>query len=185
MARRRWQVDLRSEDELILERARRAFGAEGDSDTGRALLALFSKIAAAVDRGNVISFLPGDDLRAVDAMPELTRGLRPEQRYRWLVAVPHPWRRRLSIKGRRLTAGQLAASTEANGDTIESAAEEFDLPREAVAEALDYVARNRQLVDAELAEEQRQTDPFVTARGPAADAPTCASPATTSRPLRK
>jgi uncharacterized protein (DUF433 family) len=135
------------------------------------LLSLFAKLASAVDRGNVISFLQGDDPRAIDALPELTRGLRPEVRYRWLVAVQHPWRRQLSIKGRRLTAGQLVASMEANGDTVETAAEEFDLPHEAVAEAIDYVARNRHLVDAELAEERRQTEPFLSARGPAADAP--------------
>ncbi len=85
MGRRRWQIDLRPEDEATLLRARRALAAEGDSETGRALLGLFAKIAAAIEGGAVISFLPGDDPRAVDALPEVTRALRPETRYRWLV----------------------------------------------------------------------------------------------------
>ncbi len=168
MARRRWQIDLRSEDELTLARARRVLGAEGDSETGRALLALFAKLSAAVEGGTVISFLPGDDPRAVDAMPEFTRALRPEAGYRWLVAVSHPWRRQLSIKGRRITVGQLVDAMEANGLSLEAAAADFDVPVDAVREAVDYVERNRDLVAAEFAEERRRTEPFLSHRAPAA-----------------
>lgn len=168
MGRRRWQIDLRPEDEATLLRARRALAAEGDSETGRALLGLFAKIAAAIEGGAVISFLPGDDPRAVDALPEVTRALRPETRYRWLVSVPHHWRKQLSIKGRRLTTGQLVSSMEANGQSIEDAAADWDLNVEAVAEAVDYVARNRELIEAEFAEERRRTEPFLTHRAPLA-----------------
>jgi uncharacterized protein (DUF433 family) len=168
MARKRWQIDLRPEDEATLLRARRALGAEGDSETGRALLALFSKLAAAIEGGSVISFLPGEDARAVDALPEVTRALRPDSHYRWLVAAPHRWRKQLSIKGRRMTAGQLVFAMEASDDTIESAAEEWDLPVEAVAEAVEYVARNRDLIEAEFAEERRRAEPFVTRHAPTA-----------------
>jgi uncharacterized protein (DUF433 family) len=166
MARKRWQIDLRPEDESALLRARRALGADGDSETGRALLGLFSKLAAAIESGAVISFLPGDDPRAVDALPDITSALRPEARYRWLVAAPHPWRKQLSIKGRRLTAGQLVSWMEANGDSVEDAAADWDLPVEAVAEALEYVARNRELVEAEFAEDRRRVEPFLTHHAP-------------------
>lgn len=168
MSRRRWQIDLRAEDELTLARARRVLGAEGDSEAGRALLALFAKLSAAVEGGTVISFLPGDDPRAIDALPEFTRALRPEAAYRWLVAVPHPWRRQLSLKGRRLTAGQLVDVLHANRLSAEAAAAEFDLPVEAVREALDYCERNGELVAAEAAEERRRTEPFLSHRAPAA-----------------
>ncbi len=167
MSRRRWQVDLRADDELTLARARQVFGAEGDSEAGRALLGLFAKLSAAVEQGTVISFLPGDDPRAVDAVPELTRALRPENRYTWLVAVAHPWRKQLSIKGRRLTTGQLVDAMEANDLDVEAAAREFDLPPEAVVEAVDYVARNRPLVLAEAAEERRRTEASLTHRAAA------------------
>jgi uncharacterized protein (DUF433 family) len=166
MRRRRWQVDLKPEDELTLERARRALGADGDSETGRALLHLFSRFAAAIERGSVISFLRADDPAAIDAVPELTSALRPESRYRFLVSVPHGWRRQLSIKGRRMTAGQLVGSMEADGWSVDEAAREFDLDPLAVAEAVDYVSRNRELIDAEAAEERRQTEPYLTHRAP-------------------
>ena len=166
MGRRRWQIDLRAEDELTLARACKVLGAEGDSEAGRALLALFAKLSAAVEQGTVISFLPGDDPRSVDALPEFTRALRPEMGYRWLVSTPHRWRRQLSIKGRRLTAGQLVYWMEANGDAIDEAAKNWDLPVEAVTEAVDYVARNRDLIEAEFAEERRRTEPFITHHAP-------------------
>ncbi len=161
------QIDLRAEDELTLARARRALGTEGDSDTGRALLALFAKISAAIEQGTVVSFLPGDDPRAVDAVPELTSVIRPESRYQFLVQVPHSWRRQLSIKGRRIRAGQLVADIEANGWSVDEAARQFDLDPLAVAEALDYVSRHRELVEAEAAEQRRQTEPFLTDVAPA------------------
>ena len=160
------QVDLRAEDELTLERARRALGTEGDSETGRALLALFARISAAIDQGSVVSFLPGDDPRAVDAFPEITSAIRPESRYRFLVQVPHKWRRQLSIKGHRITAGQLVASMEANKWTVDQAASQFSLDPLAVVEALDYVARNRSLVDAEAAEDWHRAEAHITHRAP-------------------
>jgi uncharacterized protein (DUF433 family) len=168
MKRRRMQIDLRPEDELTLERARRALGTEGDSETGRALLSLFGRLVAAIDQGTVISFLPGDDPRAVDAIPELTSALRPGARYSFLVQAPHRWRKQLSIKGRRMTVGQLVATMEANHLSVEQAAEDFDIDPLAVAEAVEYASRNRALIDAEAAEERRRTEPFVTHRAPAA-----------------
>ncbi|MGH7727704.1 MAG: hypothetical protein ACREM2_02770 [Vulcanimicrobiaceae bacterium] len=167
MKRRRIQIDLRPEDELALDRARRVWGTQGDSETGRALLGLFSKLSAAIEQGTVVSFLPGDDPRAVDAIPEVTSALRPETRYRFLVQVPHPWRKQLSIKGRRITAGQLVNSMEANGWTVATTADQFDLDPLAVAEAVDYVSRNRRLIDAESAEQRRRTEAFVTHHAPA------------------
>ncbi len=152
----------------MLAKARRVLGAEGDSEAGRALLALFSKLSAAVESRTVISFLPGDDPRAIDALPEFTRALRPEAAYRWLVAVPHSWRRQLSLKGRRLTAGQLVDVLRANELSAEGAAAEFDVPVEAVREAIDYCERNDDLVAAEAAEERRRTEPFLSHRAYAA-----------------
>lgn len=161
------QVDLRPDDELTLERARIAFGTEGDSETGRALLMFFAKMSAAVEQGTVVSFLPGDDPRAIDAIPELTSALRPESRYRYLVRAPHPWRRQLSLKGWRMTVGQLVGSMRANDMSIEDCASAFDLAPLAVAEACDYYERNRPLIQAEAAEERRRTEAFLTHHAPA------------------
>ncbi len=105
-----------------------------------------------------------DDPPSIDGVPESTQTFPPEKRYTWLVAMPHPWRKQLSIAGRRMTAGQLVSIMEANGLDAKAAAEDLALPLEAVLEAVDYVARNRQLVLAEAAEERRRTEPFLSHR---------------------
>ncbi len=92
---------------------------------------------------------------------EPTNAVVPEQLYRFLVRKRHPWRRQLSLKGRRLTVGQLVAQMQSNQMDVPTAAEEFDLPREAVAEALDYAARNRELLVAEAFEERRRVESAV------------------------
>lgn len=142
-------------------------GADGDSETLRSLLALFAKLSAAVENGTVISFLPEDDPRAVDALPEFTRALRPEMGYRWLVAVPHSWRRQFLLKGRRITVGQLVDSLEANNWTPEMAAVKFDISVDAVREALHYYERNHDSIAAEASEERRRTEPYSSHRASA------------------
>ena len=72
-------------------------------------------------------------------------------KWTWLVEREHPWRRQLWIKGRRITAGDLARTIEIEGWSSDQAADEFDLPVVAVDEAIRYLAENRELV---LAEEQ-------------------------------
>jgi uncharacterized protein (DUF433 family) len=69
----------------------------------------------------------------------------------WLVERPHRWRRQAWIKGRRMTAGDLARTIEIEAWSPERAASEFDLPLDAILEAQRYFAANRELV---LAEEQ-------------------------------
>lgn len=67
----------------------------------------------------------------------------------WLVPRRHPWRRQLWLKGRRITAGDLARTLEIEGWTPERASAEFDLPLEAVLEAQRYAASSRDLILAE------------------------------------
>jgi uncharacterized protein (DUF433 family) len=98
-------------------------------------------------------------------VPELEEAL--SNQWTWLVAREHPWRRQLWIKGRRLTAGDLARTAEIEGWDAERVAHEFDLPVEAVDEAQRYLAANRDLVLAEERENQiaAQATPQETAAG--------------------
>lgn len=84
----------------------------------------------------------------------------------WLMEQPHPWRRQLWIKGRRMRAAQLVGHMNGNGWTPEEAARQFDLPVEAVLEARRYVETNRELVDAETIEEQRIAQRVATTHPP-------------------
>lgn len=70
----------------------------------------------------------------------------------WLVKREHPWRRQLWIKGRNIAAGTLARTAAANSWTPEQAADEYDLPVDAVVEAIRYADATAELIDAEEAE---------------------------------
>jgi uncharacterized protein (DUF433 family) len=165
--RRRWQVELRPGDERAIEFARTTFGVENESQAGRELLAFWKRIVDAIRDGQVISLHRADDPLALDAFPELTRALRPDSAYDFLVRVAHPWRRQLFVKGRRQTAAQLVADMRANDWDIDRTAAEFDLDRRAVVEALHYCERNQSLIAAEIAEERRRVEPYLY-RAPAA-----------------
>lgn len=73
----------------------------------------------------------------------------------YLVERPHPWRRQLSLKGRNMTAGQLIATMRANALTAEQAAADFELPLEAVQEAVRYCDEQKDLIALETLEERR------------------------------
>ena len=70
----------------------------------------------------------------------------------WLVKREHPWRRQLWIKGRNMTAGSVASTVVTNGWSPERMADEFDLPVDAVLEAIRYAETAKDLIDAEEAE---------------------------------
>ena len=74
------------------------------------------------------------------------------QEWTWLVRRDHPWRRQLWIKGRNLTAGDLARTAAIEGWSPEDIARQYDLPVEAVLEAQRYAETARDLIEAEEAE---------------------------------
>ena len=73
----------------------------------------------------------------------------PQKDYHYLVARDHAWRHQLYLKGRNLTVGQLVSNMRADHLLPEQAAERYDLPVEAIAEALAYYHSHRELIDAE------------------------------------
>lgn len=75
-------------------------------------------------------------------------------KWKWLVEREHPWRRQLWIKGRRVAAGDLARTVEIEGWSAGQGADAFDLPVDAIEEAMQYLAENRELV---LAEERENS----------------------------
>ena len=93
-----------------------------------------------------------------DALPEafeepVIAGLEDLGReWTWLVRRDHPWRRQLWIKGRNMTAGQLARTAAVEGWSPEETARQYELPVEAVIEAQRYTETARDLIEAEEAE---------------------------------
>lgn len=125
------------------------------SDAVQASIAVFSWVVRQRQAGRRVIAVDVDHLPAAfeePIIPGLEEALAP--RWQWLVARPHPWRRQLAIKGRRLLAGRLARTIETNGWSTERAAKEYELPVAAVLEAQRYAAENLELVAAEETEER-------------------------------
>lgn len=109
-----------------------------------------------------------------DALPErYSEALLPgvdealaNDRWTWLIEQPHPWRRQLWIKGRRMRAAQMVGHMNGNGWSAEVTARQFDLPVDAVLEAQRYVDGNRELIEAETIEERRIAQRMATAHPP-------------------
>ena len=77
----------------------------------------------------------------------------PATRYRYLESKPYKrTTRHLGFRGRNMLVWNLVAAMRTEGYTPEEAASNFDLPLEAVYEALDYFARNAESI---LAENER------------------------------
>jgi uncharacterized protein (DUF433 family) len=77
--------------------------------------------------------------------------------YQWLEPKPSKkFTRQLGIKGRNMLVWPLVADIIVRDRTPECVAENFDLPIEAVKEALDYYYANKGWIDAEVDEQGRR-----------------------------
>ncbi len=148
--RRRVSVDLAPETETATRAlAERYFGGVA-TDAIRASLSLLAWAIEARRAGKRVVAVTRDQVPARFEEPILP-GIEEQvaNDWQWLVARPHAWRRQLWIKGRRLTAGDLARTIQIEDWTPERAAAEYDLPLEAVIESQRYFDANRDLVRAE------------------------------------
>lgn len=76
--------------------------------------------------------------------------------WRWLLERPHPWRRQLWVKGRKLLASAVWLDALTNGIGPREAAESWDLPVEACEEVFAYCETNKVLIEAEANEERQR-----------------------------
>ena len=74
--------------------------------------------------------------------------------WRHLEVCPHPWRRQLYVKGRRLRAFSVWSDMIANHLTVEEIAQSRDLPMEAIQECVQYCEENRLLLEEECEQEK-------------------------------
>jgi uncharacterized protein (DUF433 family) len=161
-ARTRLQLELAPQHQRMLQTLGEHMGSSGDAETARRVFEVVENITDRIRQGYKLAVVPTDDERP-DAVPELTRALRPELNYTYLVLRPHAWRRQLSFKGRRLTVGQFLGRVRSEQWTLEHAATEFDISIEAAYEAHDYGERYSSLIAAEEAEDARAAESLMRA----------------------
>jgi hypothetical protein len=96
--------------------------------------------------------------RTGDLVQLLIPELQPAHAEGWnyLVARPHPWRRQLYVKGRKLRAYTVWQDMQANQFTPQEAADNWELPLAVVDEILRYCESNRELLNMEADEERRR-----------------------------
>jgi hypothetical protein len=76
--------------------------------------------------------------------------------WHWLLERPHPWRRQLWVKGRKLLASAVWLDALTNGMGPREAAENWDLPLPACEEIFAYCEANKALIEAEASEERQR-----------------------------
>jgi hypothetical protein len=74
--------------------------------------------------------------------------------WEYLVARPHPWRRQLYIKGRKLLASSVWRDMITNQMSPEEAADNWNLPIAAIYEAVSYCETHQELLKLEAEEER-------------------------------
>ncbi|NER24638.1 MAG: hypothetical protein F6J96_28845 [Symploca sp. SIO1C2] len=76
-----------------------------------------------------------------------------QEEWQYLVPRPHPWRKQLYIKGRKLRAFSVWRDMIVNELSLEEAADNWDLPLAAVSEAIRYCESHQELLKLEAEEE--------------------------------
>jgi uncharacterized protein (DUF433 family) len=146
-------VDLSPQSDQALALLTAAHFGNARADAIRAAISLLAWLIAEREAGRtIVAVEPQDvpDRATVPVVPGLEESFATP--WRWLVSRPHPWRRQLWIKGRRIAAGDLARTIEIERWDPNRAAAEFELPVEDVLEAQQYYSVNHDLVKAEETE---------------------------------
>jgi hypothetical protein len=146
-------LEMTPDQEAMLGRLRQLLDAPTLKDTVLRSSRIMLYLAESLRQGQhlYIGNAPSDLERVV--LPELEQA---SAGWVWLTPRPHAWRRQLWVKGRRLLASQVWRDTLVNEMTETEAAENWDLPVEAIREIMAYCTEHADLIAADVAEEQQR-----------------------------
>jgi hypothetical protein len=121
---KRANFDLSPEQEELLANLRAQLAASSTKEAVLRAVQLTTLLLDEVSQGNRL-FVGRSATTAIRlAIPELET--RAHGQWRWLVERPHPWRRQLWIKGRKLLASAVWLDALSNGMGPREAAENWD-----------------------------------------------------------
>ncbi len=153
MKTKRANFEITTDQDAMLGRLRQVLDAPSTKDallrSSRVMLYLAESLA--LGQHLYLGENPSNLVRVI--LPELES---PSGRWTWLTPRMHSWRRQLWVKGRRLLASQVWRDLLANEMTANEAAENWDLPLEAIEEIITYCTDNTELIAAEADEERHQ-----------------------------
>jgi uncharacterized protein (DUF433 family) len=150
---KRQNFNVTPEEEAELQRLREVLAAPSIKDAllraARILLTLTQEVQE------------GKRIYAADRNGKQTRLLLPDIEatqpavWKYLAPRPHSWKRQFFVKGRRLTAANVWYDMLANKMTPEEAADNWELPLDAIKEIIRYCEENQELIGMEADEEKR------------------------------
>ncbi len=150
---KRQNFNITPEQEAEIAWLREAIDAPTTKDAILRSVRVMATLAKEVREGRSIYLAaPGAPLERL-----LIPDLEPAGRSDWKYLAPRPssGRKQLYYKGRRLPAFRVWMDMQVNGRTPQEAAENWDLPLEAVQEAIRYCELNQELLGMEADEEKR------------------------------
>lgn len=153
---KRQNFNITPEQEAEIAWLREEIDASSTKDAILSAVRTMSALARETKRGGAIfiSRESGEKERLV--IPELERARK--NRWTYLVERPHPWRRQLYVKGRKLLASTVWIDMLANSMSKEEAADNWELPDDAVNEIVVYCEANEGLLRMEAEEEKRRLE---------------------------
>jgi hypothetical protein len=150
---KRQNFNITPEQEAELNWLRDTIGASSTKDAILRAVRVLALLAHEVKQGRTLYLSTETGQLTRLLIPDLQP---PADDWRYLVARPHPWRRQLYVKGRKLLASTVWIDMQTHGMTLEEAADNWDLPREAIQEIVRYCEGHRELVGMEADEERRR-----------------------------
>ena len=151
---KRQNFNVTPEQEADLNRLREELDAPSVKDAILRAVRIVEVISRQTRRGGALYIheASGESHRLL--IPELETAR--EASWQFLTARPHPWRRQLWIKGRKLPAAVVWTDGRVNGGSMEEIADNWDLPVAAVEEAIRYGDTHQDLLRMEAEEEKRR-----------------------------
>jgi hypothetical protein len=95
-----------------------------------------------------------DRLALISALIQSLQNTVQIEDWQYLVTRPHPWRRQLYIKGRKLLASTVWQDLILNNMSPEQSAENWDLPLPSIYEVIRYCESHQDLLQLEADEER-------------------------------
>lgn len=151
---KRQNFNITPEQEAQIEWLREALGANSAKDVILRAVSVLSTLKEYTDKGFKVALVkPDERVELVIVGLESTAG-----QWKYLIERPHPWRRQLYVKGRRLLAATVWRDMQVNELSVEQTAKNFSLPIEAVVEIVRYCEANQELLKMEADEERHRLE---------------------------
>src|SRR5579871_5490327 len=151
---KRQNFNITPEQEAELAWLREAIEAPTMKDAILRAVRVLSILAHEAQQGRTLYLSTPDGKMTQLLIPEL-QSLQADG-WTYLVSRPHPWRRQLYVKGRKLRAFTVWTGMLVNQMTPEEAAENWDLPLEAIEEIIRYCESHKDLLGMEADEERHR-----------------------------